>query len=370
MKKILNLCLSILIIGISTTVDAAEKIVDTLTIGVIAPLTLGNAKFGEDIKDSVEIVANKFNASLTSKHKYKIIFEDGKCGSGNAAITAANKLINIDKVDALVIGCSGEILQISDVIEKNKIPTMVVFASHPKVKHLGPHIYRVFMDLDNDIPKIAKRIKDDGRKNIAIITEELPFTMGIKTVLENELSDIISASPDYSEGSNDFRSILVKVKGSNPDALFLNAASVETLGPLVRQISELKLNLPLYSFAYPSVPTFIQNYSHFADGIIFVSPPDIVKNDAAIEFKNQFLKQKGSGPNVPFVAASAYDGANALLYALENSAKGEPSKILDFLNSYNSEGVLGNIRFDENGDAIGINYVLKTIIDGKMTPLK
>jgi ABC-type branched-subunit amino acid transport system substrate-binding protein len=106
-------------------------------------------------------------------------------------------LIKIDAVDALVVGCSGEILQIADTIEKNKIPTMVVFASHPRVKHLGPYVFRVFMDLDRDIPKVAQKIKEDGRRRVAILTEELPFTLGIKDVLKKELKETLVTTPDY-----------------------------------------------------------------------------------------------------------------------------------------------------------------------------
>ena len=231
MPKILisSLIVSIIVGGFAA--NAIENGVETRSIGVIAPLTLGNAKFGEDIKNSVEIVASQFNASPSARHRYRVIIEDGKCGSGNAAISAANKLITRDKVDALVVACSGEILQAASIIEKNKIPTMVVFASHPEVKHLGPHIYRVFMDLDNDIPRIAKKMKDDRRSRVAIITEELPFTMGVKEVLEKELLERVVARPDYSEGSNDFRSILLRIKAANPDSLFLNAASVESNRP-------------------------------------------------------------------------------------------------------------------------------------------
>ena len=55
MPKILisSLIVSIIVGGFAA--NAIENGVETRSIGVIAPLTLGNAKFGEDIKNSVEI---------------------------------------------------------------------------------------------------------------------------------------------------------------------------------------------------------------------------------------------------------------------------------------------------------------------------
>jgi branched-chain amino acid transport system substrate-binding protein len=354
----------------SFVAHAADRETETRTIGVIAPLTLGNAKFGEDIKNAVEIVTKQFNTNPAARHRYKVLIEDGKCGSGNAAISAANRLITIEKVDALVVGCSGEILQVSDIVEKNRVPTMVVFASHPKVKHLGPHIFRVFVDVDNDTPRLTEKMKSQGRSRIAIITEDLPFTMGIKDALMSDLAERVTATPDYSEGSNDFRSILLRVKATNPDALFLNAGSVETLGPLVKQVSELGIKVPLYSFAYASVPTFIKSHSQFAEGMIFVSAPHVDEtSEAGKVFKAAYMKETGSPPHIPFVAATAYDGATALISALEQSGRSDPEQTINALLNYNADGVTGRIRFDDNGDAVGIHYHLRTLRNGEMVPV-
>lgn len=303
--------------------------------------------------------------SSAARHRYRVIVEDGKCGAGNAAISAATKLITLDKVDAPVVCCSGEILQIADAVEKNRVPTMVVYASHPKVKHLGPHIFRVFEDIDNDIPILAGKMKEDGRSRVAVITEELPFTMGIKDVLVRDLAERVVVASDYSEGSNDFRAILLRAKSTKSDAIFLNAASVETLGPLVKQIADLGMMLPLYSFAYASVPTFIKKYSQYVEGMVFVAPPPVTTTtEAGALFNTLFIQQTRATPLIPFVATTAYDGTTARIAALDRTTNGEPEQVIKALNETDFNGVLGRTRFDANGDAIGIHYTLHTIRAG------
>ena len=69
----------------------AEK--ELIKIGVIAPLTGGLAQRGNDIVNLLKIITPKLN-SQSDRYNYQFIIEDGKCGAGNAAITAANKFIN------------------------------------------------------------------------------------------------------------------------------------------------------------------------------------------------------------------------------------------------------------------------------------
>lgn len=334
-------------------------------IGLVAPLTLGNAKMGEDIQHAAEIVVQTFNQKSARHRKYELILEDGKCGSGNAATTAVSKLVSLDHVDALIVSCSGEILQTASFIEQHRVPTMVVYGSHPQIKNLGPHIFRVFMDSERDIPIVANRMRQDGRQHVAIISEEIAFAVGVRDVLKKELTNRVSATFDYKEGEQDFRALLLRIKSTKPDALFLNPGSVETLGPLVRQISEMKLNLPLYSFAYPAVPSFAPEYGQMAEGLIFVGPPDL-SSPAALELLEKYQAQFHTAPNIPFVAATSFDGVTALLTAVEQTENLSPEEIVAALSKYSNLGVLGSITFDKNGDVEGVHYVLRKISDGKI----
>jgi ABC-type branched-subunit amino acid transport system substrate-binding protein len=98
---------------------------------------------------------------------------------------------------------------------------------------------------------------------------------------------------------------------------------------------------------------------------IFLSAPEVAVTEGLGKLlKDAFLARIGAAPNIPFIAATAYDGATALISALDNSSRGYSDKTLEFLDQYNAQGILGRISFDENGDAIGINYSLKTLKNG------
>ncbi|MCB0323584.1 MAG: ABC transporter substrate-binding protein, partial [Bdellovibrionales bacterium] len=163
------------------------------------------------------------------------------------------------------------------------------------------------------------------------------------------------------EGEQDFRTQLLRVKAANPDALFLNAAAVDTLGALVKQISELQLKLPLYSFAYAAADSFSENFGSYAKGLVYVGPPDLADGSEQVGgLLREFQTDYGKSPNVPFVAATAFDGATALVSAIDAS-RDSSQEVLDRLNTYDEEGVLGRIRFDSDGEIEGLHYVVRQI---------
>ena len=66
-----------------------------------------------------------------------------------------------------------------------------------------------------------------------------------------------------------------------------------------------------------------------------------------------------------FLMRSTYDAANAIIDGIE-AVGVSPSAVSHFLQSYERQGALGEIRFDANRDIQNLNYIMKEVIDGNV----
>jgi len=89
----------------------------TIKIGVILPLTGGQANLGQSAHKAVLLAQEKLGKT---KYNYEIIIEDDALDP-KLTSNAANKLVNVDKVDALISFTSGSGNIVAPIATENKI---------------------------------------------------------------------------------------------------------------------------------------------------------------------------------------------------------------------------------------------------------
>ncbi|MBI1934526.1 ABC transporter substrate-binding protein, partial [Candidatus Peregrinibacteria bacterium] len=153
---------------------------DTIKIGFIGPLTGDAAALGKDILNGTQIAVEEVNANGGINGKQvQIITEDGRC-SGSDATNAAQKLINIDHVVAIVGGsCSSETLAAAAVAESAKTIVMSPSASSPDITQAGEYIFRVYPSDAYKTTAIVKLFQERKYKKIALITENNDYAVAI-----------------------------------------------------------------------------------------------------------------------------------------------------------------------------------------------
>ncbi|MDP6562065.1 MAG: ABC transporter substrate-binding protein, partial [Candidatus Peribacteraceae bacterium] len=89
-----------------------------IKIGYIGPLTGEAASYGVDTLNGTELAVAEINAAGGINGRLiELITEDGRC-TGTDAASAAQKLVNVDKVVAIIGGqCSGETLAAAPIVE-------------------------------------------------------------------------------------------------------------------------------------------------------------------------------------------------------------------------------------------------------------
>ncbi len=362
LKILIFVSVSFLILSPSPSLSQSSDSKDLVKIGVIAPLTGGQARNGDDVAKMIAILQEHFS-KLSKKHNYQFILEDGKCGAGNSSTTAAMKFINVDHVNFLLTSCSGETLQAGPLAQKSGVLTISVLALHPDVKKIGDYVFRTYIDIDESISRFSDYLKKHVKGKIALITEENSFTFSIRDLLKKYLGDKLVYSEDFAADTGDFNTLLSRVKYSGAEAVYYNTMSEVTLISIINQARAIRLGLKEYSYSVPEMGAFMKAVGKKAVGLEFLGPP-IISNESD-EYKTvhqEFLRKHPEGPSYDYLLRTTFDGAKSIFDGVE-SVGADPSKVKEFLKTYRGHGALGNIEYNEWRDIKDKHFVLKQIME-------
>lgn len=147
MKKLfvlLSFLISITLTGCNFN-NQTDSTNDVVKIWVIAPLTDAASAYWIDAVNTYNFSVDRFNSSHTDV-QVKLVIEDGKC-DWTTAVSAVQKLINIDNIDVLLWGwCSAETLAAWPIAQENKLTTLAAWSSSPDIVNIWDYVYRFYND--------------------------------------------------------------------------------------------------------------------------------------------------------------------------------------------------------------------------------
>jgi len=342
-----------------------------IVLGYIGPLSGDAAPYGEDEKRAIILALEKIQKDKLIDREIKIIYEDGRC-NGKDAATAAQKLVNVDKVKIILGGaCSGETIAAAPITEANKILLFSSFSSNPAISTIGDYVFRNTPSDKGMADGLAETIYADGFRRVAIISENTDYARGMRDNFLQRFKilggDIIS-DETYNQEAKDFRTELTKIKKYNPEVLVINSQSGAPAGLIAKQAKNLGLTAVLYGNN-----TFGSGDAQKAAGAVlnntkFVDAPGfITSNLKANDFRNEYLKRFPQ-PASEWGVATKYDSVliiiNAIQYCQDDQDTGCLKKYLYQMEDF--EGISGNYHFDLNGDPVGQKaYSIKKIINAE-----
>ncbi len=372
MKKILWI-LGIIVVAIAIVYAVDKKSAETepIKIGMIMPLSGDAAAYGEVISKGVILAAKQINDDGGVNGKMiEIISEDGKC-SGKDAASAAQKLVNVDKVKFIIGGvCSGEVFGYAPITNAAGVVTITPGGSNPDISNLGDYVFRLSTNDATRGVMMADYVAKSYKK-IAFITEQTDYAKGLKIVFEKRAGEIglpIVASEEFASGAKDFRSLLGKIKESGSDIIFLNVQTEGTLIRLADQARTLGLTQQFIGSELNG-PVVVAGGKN-VEGIIMAVAPGLATKGKAKVFSDAFKTVYGTEPAYGFYVAAAYDSLHLFADAIRAHGT-DPVKVKDYIySSKNREGAVGTYSFDQNGDVTGVGFVLQKLVSGKFVDIK
>lgn len=343
-----------------------------IKIGVIGPFTGDAAVYGEPMQKTIQLAVDQLNAKGgINGRQVQPIFEDGQC-TGPAAVSAAQKLINVDGVQAIIGGfCSGETIPVVPIAEQAKVFLFSPGASSPALTGISHYFIRDFSSDAAQGTVLAAQAVKLGWKKVAFIQEQTDYAVGVYKAFNAafQSSDGTTVNEAFPSTTSDFRSLLAKLKGENPDALFVDTQTPQAAGRIMKQIGELGWKPKLViDDAIAGDTATLQSNAAILEGAYtaeFLPPAD---NPA---FK-QFLADYSATYNqtLPYQGymATTYDSVNLLAEGIAKAGD-NGAKLADWSRTVKEyAGASGSITIKDDGDRAS-GHVLELIHNGKASPV-
>src|SRR4030067_1762922 len=368
MEKVIRL-LAVMIFGVLLTLSCAKQ-ADVIKIGEYGSLTGTTATFGISTRNGIEMAVEKINqdGGLLGK-KVVVIVEDDQ-GKPEEAATAVKKLINQDKVIAIL----GEVASSrskagAPICQAAKIPMVSPASTNPDVTSIGDYIFRVcFIDpFQGEV--MAKFCWNTLKvKTAAILTDvKNDYSVGLAEYFKKtfeELGGKVVGQESYSEGDIDFKAQLTALKAKKPETIFIPGYYTEA-GLIARQTRELGIKAPLTGGDGWDSPRLLEIGGEALENCYFSNhySPD----DPTPLVQNFVQEYKAKYKEVPdAMGVLGYDAAMVLFEAIKRAGMADPKKIRDEIAATKDfEGVSGKITIDASRNASKAAGVIK-IEQGKL----
>ncbi len=344
---------------------------ETYKIGFIGALTGDGASYGEPLRNVAQIAVDEINAAGGINGKQlELIAEDGKC-TGEAGVSAASKLVNIDKVQVIIGGvCSNESLAAIPVVEAAKVALVSPSSNTMNLSGKSPYFFRIYPTVTEEGKVLAEAVKDSGKKKVAFIQEQDDFTLGVFTAFKDEFMRLDSSATvineNFAPGTTDFRTILLNLKKENPDVLFINPLNPGTGDIIINQMKALnwKPQLILNDPIVGDSKTLLKNKEMFegAWATEFTVYTDNPKMQHLIEV---YKAKYGSDLAYQSFAQTTYDTVYLISEAIA-SVGYDGTKIATWGRMVkNWQGASGSVTIDAKGDRVG-GPVIRVVKEGKL----
>jgi len=340
----------------------------TVRIGVPLALSGSAAGFGESIKMGYDLAVEEINNK--SDLKLELLYDD-TLSQLETAVSAVNKLIDIDKVDILLGPLrSSEVLAVAPIAEKNKVLLFNPIASTGDITNAGDYIFRNRETGAVHGIAMARYFLDRNIKNVAVLYAKSANSQTYSEAFEKYFSENggkIVSSEGYEEKLNDYRTIIHKSLVNDPEAFYVSATLGPDAGLALRQIREAGFKGFVGGSAGIESDEFLKTAGAWAESMIYTGPSYSTDSEEISGFVSSFESKYGKKPDA--FSANAYDAINLIVLGLKKCGD-NPTCIKDYLYSVKDyPGVGGLTTFDSNGDVIK-PVILKTIRDGQFVKLE
>lgn len=357
------------LVGCGTTQTNQSETSNTIKIGGTFPLTGPGSTLGIPASNGVQLLIDEYNAKggILNK-KIEFIKYDDK-GSRDEAAGAAQKLLEEEKVDALVgsIFSSVALAFGPYTVEKN-VPFISPGASNEKVTKVGPNIFRAIFIDPYQATILGSFAKNELKANTAAVlfngADEycLGLAEAFKKSFEENGGKIVSYL-SYKGGDKDFKILLNDIKAKNPDIILVPENTAETVVNILKQAKQVGIKAKFLggdgwdAVARLVAPLDLKFEAYYTSAF---SPEDT--SPEAQAFIKAYKQKYNETPNA--FAALGYDAAKIMLEAIKAAGSTDKAAIIDAMSKIELTGATGKIKFDSNRNPIRSVTIIK-IQDGK-----
>jgi len=344
-------------------------------VGVNLELSGNVAIFGESVANAMEMAFEEYNAKGEGP-TLTIVKYDNKSDSGEA-LNVATKLIAQDQV-SIVVGpvISTNVLATVPVGQEYGVPILTptgtaTAVTVPAEGQLNDFIFRSCF-IDPFQGKVAAKFAAEnlGLKTAAIFVDNnSDYSKGLResfTAAFEAAGGTIVAVEGFVTEDQDFRATLTKIKGANPEIIFV-PAYYEQVGKIVQQAREVGFAGAMMGADGWDSPKLLEiagaeslQNTYFTN---HYSPEDT--DPLVVNFVTAYTERYGNVPDA--LAALGYDAAKVVIGAVTTANSADPVVLRDTMRTMQITGVTGNISFDEFHNPVKAAVVIGFTPEGAQT---
>lgn len=368
MKRLLITAASLMI---AATVAQAE-----IKIGSVLSVT-GPASFlGDPEKKTLEMYVAEINAQggVNGEQIKLFIYDDG--GDANKARTFATRLVEEDKVDAVVGGSiTGTALSMRDIYEDAKIPYIALAGAAAIVVPVRPYVFKTPHTEPMSCGKIFEDLKKRNLTKIGMISG----TDGWGKAMREECLKIapqfgVTVVKDeiYGATDSDMTPQLTNIKNTPGVQAVINCGFGQGPAIVTRNYRQLGITAPFYESHGVSSKSYIDLAGPAAEGVRLPAAALLVAdklpdNDplkkVAVDYKAKF--EKTTGQPVSTFGGHMRDGLFILIEAMKRAKSADKAKVRDEIeNTKAFIGTGGMVNMSPN-DHLGLDLTAFRMIEIK-----
>lgn len=353
-------------------------------IGVFEPTSGQNAAGGKKEILGIEY-ANSIKPTVTingEEYTVQLVTADNASDAAKAP-TAAQTLIS--QGVSVVIGTygSGCAIAAGDLFKDAQIPAIGTSCTNPQVTAGNDYYFRVgYIDPFQGAVMANFAFNEKGSSNCALIIESGDdYSAGFGNYFRQEMERLggKATTLEFQKGEADFSTIMASIKSEGYDGIFA-PVSIETAAMIISQARDAGITCPIMAGDTWDDISIAQRTGSKATDIYFSAFFDAADttNEAGKAFVDGFTKwvaedatrvenNGGVSDVISSVTPCGYDAYMAAVGAIEAAQSTDGATIRDALATLEISGLItGDLKFDENGDAIKNYAVIKTIENGEI----
>jgi len=341
---------------------AAEE---PLRIGLIVPLTGGQASTGKQLANAVKLYMSE-NGDTVAGRKIEVIVKDDGAVPENTKRIAQELIVN-DKVGIIAgFGITPAALAAAPLATQARIPEIVMLAGTSIITERSPYIVRTSFTLAqssviigdwaarNGIRKVATLTTDYAPGNDALQFFKARFLAGGGEIVDEVRVPLVNP---------DFAPFLQRIKDAKPDALYVFVPGGQG-GNFMKQFSERGLDKAGIRIIGPGDvmdDDLLNNMGDAALGTVtahmYSAAHNSPKNKA---FVAAYGKMFGSRPG--FVAVGGYDGIHLIYQALKKTdGNSDGDMLVEAMKGMKWESPRGPISIDPDTRDIVQNIYIRKV---------
>lgn len=385
MMLALVMALSLVACGGKTDDGSSDASGDKVVkIGVFEPTSGQNGGGGKKEILGVEY-AHSLKPTVTingEEYSVQLVYADNASDQAKAP-TAAQTLIS--QGVSVVIGTYGSACAIAagPLFESAKIPVIGTSCTNPQVTAGNDYYFRVgYIDPFQGAVMANFAFNEKGSSNCALIIESGDdYSAGFGNYFRQEMERLggKATTLEFQKGEADFSTIMASIKSEGYDGIFA-PVSIETAAMIISQARDAGITCPIMAGDTWDDISIAQRTGSKATDIYFSAFFDAADttNEAGKAFVDGFTKwvaedatrvenNGGVSDVISSVTPCGYDAYMAAVGAIEAAQSTDGATIRDALATLEISGLItGDLKFDENGDAIKNYAVIKTIENGEI----